>query len=224
VRILDLCSYKTLPWPVPERINPFTTETLLEDLEINELLTAFADEMARPLERDDDDSRYEPCLRLAAVVKGAGFDGIRYPSALGDGTNLVFFDPQVASIADARLISVTATEITYVAEETASDGFYEIVRSCLPTFYRTIAFDFVDSADPYVQFVAHDDDGRLKVFRLRHRTNIGSAQLVLVRVGGEAEIGIGSIDLPRTSEGASFRDKTEIDQECERLLALAMDE
>lgn len=86
-RILDL----TAP---PKAINPFTTETLLYDCEVRELLVAFGEEMSRPLERDDDQTHYVPSQSLAHYVRDAHYDGIRYPSALNpEGKNLVFFDP-----------------------------------------------------------------------------------------------------------------------------------
>lgn len=92
VRILDLAQ-------VPEEINPFITETLRWDVEIQSLLEAFAEEMSRPLERDDDPAHYRPCQRLADYIRDARYDGIRYPSALQpEGTNVIFFDPAVADV------------------------------------------------------------------------------------------------------------------------------
>ena len=50
-RILDLAQG-------PPEINPFITETLRWDVEIESLLNAFAEEMSLPLERDDDPAHY----------------------------------------------------------------------------------------------------------------------------------------------------------------------
>src|ERR1035438_5348839 len=107
IRILDLAQ------PFPD-INPFLTETLKWDVEIQALLGSFAEEMSRPLERDDDQTHYLPCQRLADYVREAHYDGIRYPSALNpDGTNVVFFDPAVANFSGSKLVVVTEIKVTY---------------------------------------------------------------------------------------------------------------
>lgn len=107
VRILDLAQ------PFPD-INPFLTETLKWDVEIQALLGSFAEEMSRPLERDDDQTHYVPCQRLADYVREAHYDGIRYPSALNsDGTNVVFFDPAVADVSGSKLVTITEIKVTY---------------------------------------------------------------------------------------------------------------
>jgi hypothetical protein len=83
VRILDLAKG-------PPGINPFITESLRWDVEIQSLLIAFGEEMSLPLERDDDPAHYRPCQRLADYIRDTKYDGIRYPSALNpDGTNVV---------------------------------------------------------------------------------------------------------------------------------------
>jgi len=53
IRILDLAKG-------PPGINPFITETLRWDVEIQSLLIAFGEEMSLPLERDDDPAHYRP--------------------------------------------------------------------------------------------------------------------------------------------------------------------
>lgn len=110
VRIIDLAKD-------PQGINPFTTETLRWDVEIQSLLVAFGEEMGLPLERDDDPAHYRPCQRLADYIRDAGYDGIRYPSALNpDGTNVVFFDPTVATIGDSKLVKITQNTLKYEDE------------------------------------------------------------------------------------------------------------
>jgi hypothetical protein len=54
-RILDLTKET-------DDINPFVTESLRWHVQIRSLLQAFAEEMSRPLERDDDRTHYLPCL------------------------------------------------------------------------------------------------------------------------------------------------------------------
>lgn len=106
VRILDLMQ--------PLKINPFLTETLKWDVEIQALLTSLAEEMSRPLERDDDQTHYLPCQRFAEYIREAHYDGIRYPSALNpDGTNVVFFDPTAADVSGSKLVTITEIKVTY---------------------------------------------------------------------------------------------------------------
>lgn len=111
-RILDLTASL-------EPINPFTTDTLLYECEVRELLAAFGEEMSRPLERDDDESHYIPSQRLVHYVRDARYDGVRYPSALNpEGKNLVFFDPAIAEIGDSKLVRITEANLKYEVEDT----------------------------------------------------------------------------------------------------------
>jgi RES domain-containing protein len=109
-RVLDLAQGT-------DEINPFITDSLRWDVEIQSLLEAFADEMSRPLERDDDPAHYRPCQRLADYIREARYDGIRYPSALHPkGTNVVFFDPSIADIGESKLVKITETDLKYEDE------------------------------------------------------------------------------------------------------------
>jgi hypothetical protein len=113
-RILDLTS-------PPAPINPFTTDVLLYECEVRELLAAFGEEMSRPLERDDDEAHYIPSQRLAHYVRDARYDGIRYPSALNpDGKNLVFFNPEIVKIGNSKLVRITESHLKYELEDTRS--------------------------------------------------------------------------------------------------------
>jgi hypothetical protein len=76
--------------------------------------------MSRPLERDDDDTHYLPCQRLAEYIREAYYDGIRYPSALNpDGTNVVFFDPTVADFSGSKLVTITEIKVAYESQQDA---------------------------------------------------------------------------------------------------------
>lgn len=104
----------------PLKINPFLTDTLKWDVEIQALLASFAEEMSRPLERDDDQTHYVPCQRLADYIREAHYDGIRYPSALNpDGTNVVLFDPTVADVSGSKLVTITEIKVTYEDQQDA---------------------------------------------------------------------------------------------------------
>lgn len=114
IRILDLAQE-------PKEINPFITNTLKWDVEIQSLLRAFAEEMSRPLERDDDPHHYLPSQRLADYIRDAHYDGIRYPSALSpEGTNVIFFDPGVADVGESKLVRIAETSLKYEEERVRS--------------------------------------------------------------------------------------------------------
>jgi RES domain-containing protein len=106
----------------PHELNPFATESLGWHVQIRSLLNAFAEEMSRPLERDDDTTHYIPCQRLAEFIKDAGYDGIRYPSAISPGgTNVVLFDQNIAEVTDARLAHITELALNYDFEPSPSE-------------------------------------------------------------------------------------------------------
>jgi hypothetical protein len=99
----------------PRPINPFTEELLGWYGEFYELLDALAGQLAKPLERDDDQSDYLPCQKLAGEIRDSGFyDGIRYPSAMHPaGTNVVVFSRALDGLEflDSRLVRVSAVGV-----------------------------------------------------------------------------------------------------------------
>jgi RES domain-containing protein len=111
VRIVDLTVEIASP-------NPFLSPNPLYEIEVLELLEAFAEDMSKPLERDDDLTYYVPCQRLAHYIEAAGYDGIRFPSALNPGgTNVVLFNPNVAEILESKLVQVTHVSVDYEEEQ-----------------------------------------------------------------------------------------------------------
>ena len=107
VKILDLGD--SLPEP-----NPFITEQLAYQMEHVELLNSFSWVLSKPLERTDEVSEYRPSQKLSTWLKGQGFDGIRYASAMSSGGhNIVFFDPKVAKYSQSSLKRITNVSICY---------------------------------------------------------------------------------------------------------------
>jgi RES domain-containing protein len=95
-------------------INPFTEESLAWFEEFADLLAAFAEQLSRPLERDDDTSDYVPCQKIADAIRAEHFAGIRYPSAMHpDGTNIVLFDPSAVELVDSRMVRVSNVVVEY---------------------------------------------------------------------------------------------------------------
>jgi hypothetical protein len=110
-RILDLT--KELP-----ELNPFVRESISWHVEIHGLLNRLGEEMSRPLERADDKTLYVPCQRLADYIRANRYDGIRYPSALNPGgSSIVFFDPAVAEVREAKLVKVTEVNFNYETDD-----------------------------------------------------------------------------------------------------------
>jgi hypothetical protein len=95
-------------------INPFMDPELSESLHLNGLFRAFAKDLETPLERGDDTSLYLPCQNLTDAVRAAGFDGIRFPSAMKPGgSNVVLFDPATVEYVNSKLVEVTGVEIEF---------------------------------------------------------------------------------------------------------------
>jgi len=94
--------------------NPFTTRHLRHELEIYKVLRRFAEQLAKPLDRRDDDADYVPCRYLANRIRSAGLGGIRYGSAMqGKGSNVVLFDPAVGEVLPSGLVRVTDLNVLY---------------------------------------------------------------------------------------------------------------
>ena len=90
----------------PPLINPFT-DADLDTVEITALLKEFARELETPLRRSDDLSTYLPSQSLTRSIRLAGFDGIRYPSAMNSGgSNIVLFDTTAAKFEDSYLVEI----------------------------------------------------------------------------------------------------------------------
>lgn len=125
-RILDLTERTAA-------INPFLSQTLKWDVEIESLLDAFADEMSRPMERDDDPTHYAACQKLGGYIRQARFDGIRYPSALApDGHNVVLFDPGMVDVGNSKLVKITKVDFDYEIDQTPT--FHERMKKFAKTF------------------------------------------------------------------------------------------
>jgi RES domain len=96
--------------------NPFTTRNLRHELEIHEILRAFANQLAQPLDRRDDESDYVPCRYLANRIRSAGLGGIRYRSAMQrNGSNVVLFDPANAESLASKLLRISDVKVQYSA-------------------------------------------------------------------------------------------------------------
>jgi hypothetical protein len=66
-----------------------------------------------PLERPDDAYGYVPSQKLSDIIKSAGFDGVRYRSAMEpkNGTNVALYDPAVVEFQESKLVRITSVDI-----------------------------------------------------------------------------------------------------------------
>lgn len=109
-RELEILDLVTEPeWP-----NPFTDDAVSYWVEFAGLLSAFAEQLSKPLRSRDDPTDYIPSQRLTELIQMTGVDGIRYPSAMApSGTNVVLFDPSVTHIGASCLVEIVETKVEY---------------------------------------------------------------------------------------------------------------
>jgi hypothetical protein len=79
-----------------------------------------------PTEHSDDQSEYIPTQVLSEVFRDAGFDGVGYQSAYGDGHNIVLFDPALMQQVNCFIVRVRDIKFTLEVEERFS---YTVKRS-----------------------------------------------------------------------------------------------
>jgi hypothetical protein len=108
LKVADLTKYHGVS-------NPFGHKNLSSLVRRNAFLNILNEELSRPVNPEDSEVEYVPTQYLAEVILNAGYDGIRYKSALRqNGTNLVFFQPDDLEIQpDARLVTVVSIEVAY---------------------------------------------------------------------------------------------------------------
>jgi RES domain len=100
-------------------INPFTTEDLSWQLDLQRVARNISAHIAKPTSRGEDPVVYGKAQYLAMIVRAMKLDGIRFSSSLDapNGVNVALFDPTVVEYSNARIVAVTRTEIAYEAIE-----------------------------------------------------------------------------------------------------------
>ena len=91
---------------VPGFQSPFGIPDLFSQVESRSLLRRLASELMKPVAPGASDVDYVPTQYLSEVIRNEGFDGIKYPSALGPDANLVVFDPKPLTAESVRLVVV----------------------------------------------------------------------------------------------------------------------
>lgn len=69
---------------------------------------------SRPVTPHEQIADYVPTQVLAECFRSEGLDGIRYKSSVGDGTNIVFFDLNVAEVVTCGLFQVNWMKLTSI--------------------------------------------------------------------------------------------------------------
>ena len=106
VRVVDLTS-------VPGIESPFVHgNEILHVVEQRELLDHLASELSAPVNPEPRGFEYVATQYFTELIKSLGFEGIKYPSALGPEPNLVLFDTAPTAI-DVWLVEVTDVVYTF---------------------------------------------------------------------------------------------------------------
>lgn len=74
-------------------------------------------DFSRPVHPDATPYEYIPTQYLCEIIKGEGFDGVAYPSAISDGHNIVLFDPSSFSVIKGSLTEYRIKSVFVDTEE-----------------------------------------------------------------------------------------------------------
>ena len=86
-------------------------------LDVRSLMVALSEELQTPVLQTAGNADYVPTQYLCSLVRAAGLDGVEYPSSLDSGgTNVVLFDPEVATIdGDIKYVHVNNVGVQWVS-------------------------------------------------------------------------------------------------------------
>jgi hypothetical protein len=103
--------------------SPFGHKDLARKMRSLDLLRCLDIDLAEPVNPDNDAIDYVPLQYLVEVIRDAGFDGVRYRSAMRKGGhNVVFFEPQkFEPVGEPRLFRVTGQKIFYKEWQSSDD-------------------------------------------------------------------------------------------------------
>jgi len=84
--------------------SPFFEESLRWKGEVLELLHSFGEELSTPVAQGAVANQYATSQEACDAIREAGFDGVAYPSGLGPGHNVFFFDPNAGRVTRRRVV------------------------------------------------------------------------------------------------------------------------
>lgn len=95
--------------------SPFFQEYLGWRLELAVLMRGLGEELSRPLLPIEQPKLYRASQHFCQIVRRARYDGLVYPSAMGDGFNVVLFDPAAGTPFERYYVRVVG--VRHVVEE-----------------------------------------------------------------------------------------------------------
>jgi hypothetical protein len=87
--------------------SPFFDELLRWKLQLADLFDRLSYELSMPVMPQEEDQLYFSTQFLCDWVRNSGYDGMEYPSAMGQGFNIVVFKPENAEPVDSEYVRVT---------------------------------------------------------------------------------------------------------------------
>lgn len=117
LRIINLVDFK-----FPE--SPFFEEQLIWQLQLSDLFHKLADELSQPIMPHEMKQLYRLSQKLCDLIRGSGYDGVAFPSAMGSGCNVVFFKPENGEPFDVKYVRVKEIDFSF-AELTECEDIYE---------------------------------------------------------------------------------------------------
>ena len=102
------------------QVSPIEILDTDEILRIRTLYVALKEislDFSRPVRPDATPYEYIPTQYLCEIIKGEGFDGVAYPSAISDGHNIVLFDPPSFSALEGSLTEYRIKSVFVDIEE-----------------------------------------------------------------------------------------------------------
>ncbi|MBL8688018.1 MAG: RES family NAD+ phosphorylase [Rhodospirillaceae bacterium] len=78
--------------------SPFFDEMLRWKVRLLRLFSRLAYDLSKPVMPHEQEVLYRPTQLLAWLIRSNGYDGFLYPSAMGDGKNIVVFDSTSAEV------------------------------------------------------------------------------------------------------------------------------
>jgi RES domain-containing protein len=117
LRFIDLVNYKHVQ-------SPFFEDDLYWKVWLGEIFYRLADELARPVTPTDKKFLYKPSQYLCGKINEYKYDGVIYPSNMGDGNNIIIFDQSNVEINSISYFKIE--DIKYDKEKIKNDeNLYE---------------------------------------------------------------------------------------------------
>ena len=100
ISVVSLLNYRP-----PE--SPFFDELLKWNVQLARLFRRLSFELSMPVMPHEEENLYFSTQYLCDWVRKSGYDGIEYPSAMGNGFNVVVFNPDYAEPISSKYVRVT---------------------------------------------------------------------------------------------------------------------